>query len=96
MVVLEVSLPTGFMASTDNLYALAQENNVKKIETQNSDSVIVLYFDSLNANEENCLIFEGYRVHKIAEQKSVPIVIYDYYDSCMYFFKELIFGNSEF
>lgn len=85
MVVLETALPTGFTSSTDNLYNLAQLENVKKIETQNGDSVIIIYFDHLKTDAITCLTFDGYRVHKVAEQKPVPIVAYDYYDSCKCF-----------
>lgn len=84
MVVLEVSMPTGFTASNDNLFSLAQKKKVKKIETQNADSLVVLYFDNLNANEVDCFVFEGYRIHKIAELKPASVVVYDYYDSGEY------------
>jgi len=29
-----------------------------------------------------CPTILAYRVHKVAEQRKVPVVMYDYYDSC--------------
>lgn len=84
MVVLEVSVPSGFSVDTDSTYALAKMDYVKRVETKNGDTVFVLYFDNLSANEPVCPVFEAYRRHKIAEQKPVPVLIYDYYDSCKY------------
>lgn len=81
MVVLEVSLPSGFTAEKDLLYRLTKTENVKKVETKNGETTIVVYFDSLSSKEE-CLTFDGYRTHKVHEQKPAAIVIYDYYDNC--------------
>lgn len=82
MVVLEVSLPSGFTAESDLLYALTKTPNVKKVETKDGDTVIVLYFDNLKVNEPICPLVEAFRAHIVAEQRPVPIVVYDYYDSC--------------
>jgi len=81
MVVLEVSLPSGFAVESDQLYQLTRNENVKKVETKNGDTVFVVYFDSLKVDKEECLSFNGYQLYKVAEQKPVPIRVYDYYDS---------------
>lgn len=90
MVVLEVSLPSGFTAETDLLYTLTKIKNVKKVETKNGETVIVLYFDNLVANEPICPIFDAFRAHTVTEQKPVPIVVYDYYDSCKFISNEIL------
>lgn len=82
MVVLEVSLPSGFTVELETTYSLAKTDYVKRVETKNSDTVFVVYFDNLKADELICRVFDAYRIHKIAEQKPVPIIVYDYYDSC--------------
>lgn len=82
MAVLEVSLPSGFTAEPDLLYTLTKTRNVKKVETKDGDTVIVLYFDNLKVAEPICPLVEAYRAHIVAEQKPVPIIVYDYYDSC--------------
>lgn len=33
-----------------------------------------------------CPTVLAYRVFKVAEQRKVPVVMYDYYDSCEYLF----------
>lgn len=84
MVVMEVSLPSGFAAEPDLVDTLMRTSNVKKVETRNGDSVVVLYFDYLKVNEPMCPLVEAYQAHIVAEQKPAPIVVYDYYDSCEY------------
>lgn len=84
MVVLEVSLPSGFTAESDTLKTLLQIKDVKKVETKKSDTVVVIYFDHLKSNEWVCPIIDAYRVYKVAEQKPVSVIIFDYYDSCEY------------
>lgn len=82
MAVLEVSMPSGFTAETDSLLTLTEIKNVKKVETKDSETVIVIYFDNLEANKMVCPLFDGYQVYKVADQKPASVVIYDYYDSC--------------
>lgn len=82
MAVLEVSLPSGFSVDSDIVLGLSREPNVKKVETKNGDSVVVLYFDKLVKSEAVCPLIDTFRVFKVADQKPVPIIAYDYYDSC--------------
>lgn len=82
MAVLEVSLPSGFSVDSDIVFELSREPNIKKVETKNGDSVIVLYFYKLVQNEPVCPVINTFRVFKVAEQKPIPIIVYDYYDSC--------------
>lgn len=81
MVVLEVTLPSGYVAESDTLINVSNAFNVKKIETKNADTIIVIYFDHFQANKEICPVFDAFRAHKIDKQKPVSISVYDYYDS---------------
>lgn len=85
MVVLEVGLPTGFTLEKEYLLHILRVDGVKLVETKKSDSIAVIYLDKMIANEEKCLNVDGFRTHKVAEQKPVAVKIYDYYDSCTYY-----------
>lgn len=80
MAVMEVSLPSGFTVDSDSLPSLEVSQNVKRVETKDGDTVVVLYFDKMT-RQEYCPTISAYRTHKVAMQKPVPVSIYDYYDS---------------
>ncbi|XP_043259825.1 CD109 antigen-like isoform X1 [Colletes gigas] len=80
MVVMEVSLPSGFTVDRDSLPSLEVSQNVKRVETKNGDTVVILYFDKMD-RQEYCPTVSAFRTHKVAKQKPVPVSIYDYYDS---------------
>ncbi|KAK0179673.1 hypothetical protein PV327_005405 [Microctonus hyperodae] len=80
MAVMEVNLPSGFTVDKDSLPSLEVSQNVKRVETKNGDTMVVLYFDKM-VRKEYCPTVSAYRTHKVAEQKPVPVSIYDYYDS---------------
>lgn len=84
MAVMEVNLPSGFIANIDTLPSLESSKNVKKVEKKNDNTVVVIYFDSLDVYEL-CPTIDAYRTHKVAQQKQAAVVIYDYYDSCEIF-----------
>lgn len=81
MVILEVTLPSGYVAESDTLINVSNSYNVKKVETKNADTIFIVYFDNFEPNKEICPVFDAFRAHKVAEQKPVSISIYDYYDS---------------
>ncbi|XP_014472781.1 PREDICTED: CD109 antigen-like isoform X2 [Dinoponera quadriceps] len=80
MAVMEVSLPSGFTVDRDSLPSLEISSHVKRVETKNGDTMVVLYFDKM-IQQEYCPTVSAFRVHKVAKQKPVPVSIYDYYDS---------------
>ncbi|XP_023714120.1 CD109 antigen isoform X3 [Cryptotermes secundus] len=80
MAVMEVTLPSGFTVDSDALPSLRMSQNVKRVETKNGDTVIMLYFDKMT-RQEYCPTVSAFRTHKVAKQKPVPVTIYDYYDS---------------
>ncbi|XP_031621506.1 CD109 antigen-like [Contarinia nasturtii] len=81
MVIMEVAMPSGFLIEKDRLEELLQKPHIKLVETKRGETVADIYIDQMIANEEICLEIQGYRLHKVAENKPVPVRIYDYYDS---------------
>lgn len=79
---MEVGLPTGYSLEKEFLLRILRTEGVKLVETKKSDSIAVIYIEQMVANEEKCLKVDGFRTHKVAEQKPVAVKIYDYYDSC--------------
>lgn len=83
MAVMEVSLPSGYTADRDSLPSLRSAPFVQRVETEEGDTKVILYFDKMS-REEYCPTVKAYRTHRVARQKPVPVTIYDYYDSCKY------------
>lgn len=81
MAVMEVNFPSGFTADVDSLPSLEVSQNVQKVETKNGDTTVILYFNNLT-QIEYCPTVSAYKTHKVAKHRPVPVVIYDYYDSC--------------
>lgn len=84
MVILEASMPSGFLVDKDHLNELLKKSFVKLVETKKGETVADIYIDQMTAYEEICVEFQGYRTHKVADNKPVPVQIYDYYDSCKF------------
>ncbi|XP_060518644.1 CD109 antigen-like isoform X2 [Cylas formicarius] len=80
MAVMEVTLPSGFTADRDSLPSLEVSQNVQKVETSHGDTKVILYFNNLTVIEY-CPTVSAYRTHKVAKQKPVSAVVYDYYDT---------------
>nr|XP_014289274.1 CD109 antigen-like isoform X3 [Halyomorpha halys] len=79
MAVMEIVLPSGYTVDSDALPSLQLNHKVKRIETKEGDTTVVLYFDKMT-KEEICPTISAYKTHKVALQRPVPIVLYDYYD----------------
>ncbi|XP_037817547.1 murinoglobulin-1 [Lucilia sericata] len=81
MAVLEISTPSGYIIDDESLKEIKELKRVSNTELKNSDSLLVVYFDHLYKNDEQCLMIEAFRTHAVAMQKPAPIVLYDYYDT---------------
>ncbi|KAK3909558.1 CD109 antigen [Frankliniella fusca] len=79
MAVVEVTLPSGFTADQEALADLKANDKVKRVETKDQDTVIVLYFDKMET-KEYCTDVSAVRTHFVSNQKPVPVTAYDYYD----------------
>jgi len=80
MAVMEVQLPSGFVVDRDTLPTLESSERIKKVETQNRNTKVVIYFDYLDRREV-CPTLHGYKTVKVTKHRPVAVVMYDYYDS---------------
>lgn len=83
MAVMEVEFPSGFTADLDTLPSLGVSENVKKVETKNGDTVVVIYFDYIG-QKELCPTLDAFRTQKVANQKPAAVTLFDYYDNCKF------------
>ncbi|XP_017086450.2 LOW QUALITY PROTEIN: CD109 antigen [Drosophila eugracilis] len=81
MAVMEIALPSGFVSDGDSLDKIVAVDRVKRVETKNSDSTVIVYFDSLTPRDVRCLPVEASRAHAVAKQKPASVSLYDYYDT---------------
>lgn len=91
MALAEISLPSGYTADSNELQVLVGTNLVESIETKNGDTVIVVYFEYLDAIQ-TCIEVGGTLTSNVADQKPSSISIKDYYDSSK---KALIFYEPQ-
>ncbi|KAH8411964.1 hypothetical protein KR222_003896, partial [Zaprionus bogoriensis] len=80
MAIMEVYLPSGFVVDTDTLPTLESSERIKKVETQQRDTKVVIYFDYLDRREV-CPTLHAYKTVKVTKHRPVPVVMYDYYDN---------------
>lgn len=80
MTVVEVTLPSGFTTDQDTMAALRDNEDVRRAETKDKDTVVVLYFDKMDSKREYCVEVSAVRTHLVTQLKPVPITVYDYYD----------------
>lgn len=81
MAVIEAELPTGFVADLQTIKeTLEKSKDVKKIETKNGNTVVVIYLDNVGAIQI-CLQITAYRMCQIADEKPVSVQVYDYYNN---------------
>ncbi|XP_033156919.1 CD109 antigen isoform X2 [Drosophila mauritiana] len=81
MAVMEIALPSGFVGDAESLGKIQAVDRVKRVETKNSDSTVVVYFDSLTPGDVRCLPLEASKAHAVAKQKPASVSLYDYYDT---------------
>lgn len=79
MAVMEVGLPSGYVADVDALPSILQIPKVKRVGTLAEDTTVVIYFDRLD-REESCVTVPAHRIHKVAHQRRAPVRVYDYYN----------------
>lgn len=79
MAVMEIVLPTGYAADIDSFPAIHKIPKVKQVDSVNGDSKVIVYFDRID-KEEMCFVVPAYRNYKVANQKPVPVEVYDYYN----------------
>lgn len=84
MAVVEAELPTGFVADLQTIQKNVESNAVvKKVETKNGNTVVVIYLDNVGATQL-CIQVTAYRMCQIADEKPVSVQVYDYYNNSEY------------
>ncbi|XP_065357998.1 C3 and PZP-like alpha-2-macroglobulin domain-containing protein 8 [Calliphora vicina] len=84
MVIMEINLPSGFLSDAESNFDIEDNELIQRIESRNSDSTIILYFDNLLANVKNCLSFIADKISDVDKLKPSAIIIYDYYNLSRY------------
>jgi len=79
MAVMEVNLPSGFTTDKDTLPALRRFKGVKRVDSLQGDTKVVLYFESLGLSEV-CPTISAFKTSEVGNQKPASVLVYDYYD----------------
>jgi len=79
MAVMEIDLPSGFTVDEASIPGLYKYRSVKRVETTEGDTRVVIYFDEIS-KFETCPTVLGYYTAKVARQKRSAVQVYDYYD----------------
>ncbi|XP_043228015.1 CD109 antigen-like isoform X2 [Amphibalanus amphitrite] len=79
MAVMEIELPSGFTVDEQSIPGLYKYRSVKRVETADGDTKVVIYFDEIS-QYETCPTVLGYYTAKVARQKRSAVTVYDYYD----------------
>ncbi|KAM7351081.1 uncharacterized protein ACRADG_004066 [Cochliomyia hominivorax] len=88
MVIMEANLPSGFMTEADMSTNLLENEFIQRIELQDEDTKILLYFDKLSTEVKHCVTIESFKANEVKQYKPSAIVMYDYYNTSRF--------NSEF
>lgn len=81
MAIIEAELPTGYIADLETIKeTIGSRVDIKNIETKNSNTVVVIYLDSVGSRQI-CLKLIAYRICRIADSKPVAVQVYDYYNN---------------
>lgn len=81
MAVMEIVMPSGYVGDKDSFAKIESVDRVKRVETKNADTTVIVYFDSLTPGDIKCLPVEGVRAHAVAKQKPAAVSVYDYYET---------------
>nr|BAR45612.1 thioester-containing protein 1 [Scolopendra japonica] len=77
MAVMELALPSGYVADKEHLPHVDARKLIKRVETKDGDSVVVIYFDKIG--EQVCVTAMAERKIMIADVKPALVQVYDYY-----------------
>jgi CD109 antigen len=80
MAILEVNAPSGYVFDQEELETLRLQKVFKRYETEDKDSKVNLYFNSITSRDE-CVNLQAYRVYLVAKHSDATALVYDYYDT---------------
>ncbi|XP_062546485.1 thioester-containing protein 1 allele R1-like [Armigeres subalbatus] len=81
MVLIEIMFPSGYIVTKDFQQQMKRNKLVRKTETDDDDTKLILYFDPLQPNEPVCVDVEAFQKAIVLNQAHGWIKVYDYYDS---------------
>lgn len=84
MLIMEANLPSGFMSSNDYRTELLDNEIINRIESKNSETTIIIYFQKIPADTENCVYILADKIIDVTNRKPASIVVYDYYNISRY------------
>ncbi|XP_061390945.1 thioester-containing protein 1 allele R1-like, partial [Musca vetustissima] len=76
MVIMKLNLPSGYRTDAEFSQSLLENELIQRIESMNSESSLNIYFDNLEAGDENCIIILADKTHDVMNRKPVAIEIY--------------------
>merc|ERR1712062_232744 len=79
MVVIEIELLSGFVPSKDALLSLKNTKSIKKVEYDEKENNIALYFNDMSKSQF-CYEFQVQEKNKVEDRQAALAKIYDYYD----------------
>jgi len=80
MAVVEVELPSGYVADGEALAGLRRYKSIKRVDTEEGETKVIVYLERVTRNEEICFTIPAHRSTRVSNNKPVPVYIYDYYD----------------
>lgn len=95
MAVMEVNLPSGYIVDIHSLPSLEISQNVQKVESKNKFTKVILYFNNISNVIEFCPTISAFRIYKVANHRPVPVVLYDYYDTCKYILENIFVSRDQ-
>uniref|UniRef100_A0A1A9VUV4 TEP1-F n=1 Tax=Glossina austeni TaxID=7395 RepID=A0A1A9VUV4_GLOAU len=81
MAVMEVALPSGYIADKEKFDDILAVERVERVDTENCDTKVIVYFNGLVEGEKKRFNIIADRAFAVDKQKPVPIILYDYYNS---------------
>jgi len=79
MVMLEVELVSGYSTVHPDSLINEIDSGVQRVEEDEKENLVVLYFDAHDKGEERCINLEMRQTFKIEELKPARVSVYDYY-----------------
>lgn len=79
MAVVEVDLPSGFVADSEAISSLRRTKEIKRVDKSEGDTKVIIYLESVT-RDEICFTIPAHRTTKVSNNKPVPVTIYDYYN----------------
>ncbi|XP_073814291.1 thioester-containing protein 1 allele R1-like, partial [Musca autumnalis] len=81
MVIMKLSLPSGYRTDAEFSRNLLENELIQRIESKNSESTLIIYFDNLAAGDEHCISVSADKTHDVMNRKPVAVQMSDYYNA---------------